>query len=497
MGAEQKLVEPSLEQFVFDDPNSLEDDHPQDECGVLAVYMPGENIGLTVYEGLKRLQHRGQSGAGVAYRMEDTLIVHKGTGLVDEAVKEISPQVRPTNLHMMSSSKVAIGHTRYSTAESVNAMQPILGLAHNGHIETIHETAATFGVETEAGDSDSGILAKIVNQRYEVVGAIEDALADVLPYVEGSYSLVAIEGDKIVGARDPWGTHPLQIAKLGDDRGYMIASESSAFKFAGVDSPADIRDFLEGEIIVVDGNGAVSSQINRKETPAHCMFEYIYFANPISVINGISVVKARRNMGAYLATDSPVEADVVVGVPSSGLAAAKGYAHMSGLEEVDGLIKNESKRSFLARGATREEVLRHKFDVDNTVVEGKRVVLVDDSLIKGNTMRVLVTMLKEAGAREVHFRSAAPQYKNPCYGGMDTRDTSRLIARYNSDQEIAELIGVDSIGFNKVGRINQSIQAARVIGSSIISPNLCTACTTGDYPYRVPDLSAPREMATV
>jgi amidophosphoribosyltransferase len=475
----------------------IEDDKPHDECGVFGVFAPGEELGQVTYDAMQDLQHRGQSGAGVAYCFsQDKLIGHRGPGLIHEAVPEIIP--RPDRLHTidMSGTPLVIAHTRYSTAESDLAYQPLFGqrsgfaLAHNGHIELIDTLAATYGIDAETLVSDSDGITKILDKRAHELGSLDSALAEVLPQIEGAYSLVITDGIRVIGVRDPWGTRPLSLGKLENGNGYVLASETAAFKSV----PAKWeRDIEPGEIVVIDENGTNSTFIDRVEPTRSCMYEYVYLARPDSQIDGTDIFQARKNMGRYLAIDCPAEADVVVGVPDSGLAAAEGFAEQSGLRLVHGLFKHRyvSTRSFIEREGRRDEVLRRKLDPNKWELEGKRVVLLDDSMIKGNTMRGLVTMVLEAGATEVHVRLAGPRYTEPCYGGMDTRQTWRLVARDRSDDEVASVVGANSVAFNSVERVEQSIRGAqREPRVHQLGTFLCTACATGEYPYAVPKAEA-------
>jgi amidophosphoribosyltransferase len=466
------------------------EDKPQDECGVLAVYAPGEPVGELTYEALRRLQHRGQSGAGVAYMLEPGLMWgQKENGLIDNALPDLVPHPERPNMIDVSQSPLALGHTRYSTATSNRASQPFIrnsALGHNGHIELINQLGEQYGIGAGEAVSDSDMLSLIIDKRYTELGDMEAALHEVLPRLEGAYCLTITDGENIYGVRDPWGTHPLSLGILAGGKGYMLASETTAFKFVELKS---LRDVEAGEIIKAGPDGVKSSFIAREEAAAHCMFEYIYIARPTSEVDGVYISQAREQMGRYLATDHPVEADVVVGVPNSGLFAADGYCQTSGIPEVRGLVKNDYEaRTFIERSGKREDILRRKFDINRPELEGRRVVLVDDSVIKGSTMRFIVSMLREeGGASEVHVRSAAPRYKFACYGGMDTRETKRLIARDRTDEQIAAEIGADSIAFNSVERIRQAIEDSRPkTMTRKLGRLLCTGCATGEYPYQVP-----------
>ena len=488
MGLEQKAVEG----FRFeDDQNHYEFDHPQDECGVLGLYMPGANIGGVAYEALMRQQHRGQSGAGIAYTIGDQLIVHKGKGRIDVAIPEISPLFSPNGFSTLEDSLTAVGHTRYSTDENDDAFQPLLdykrriAVSLNGQVQLAHEIAErSFGVDRSKSISDSDSIKEMISSRMDKGDDALAALHAVLPTLEGSYCLTLTDGKRLIAARDPWGTHPLSLAKLKDDKGYVVASETAAFKF--VDTEYE-RDIVEGEIVVIDEDGVHSSFIDRVEEPKHCMFEYIYFAKPTSEVNGVYMYAARKAMGKYLAIDHDVDVDIVVGVPNSGMAAAAGFAEQSSRLKVDGLIKDDFVgRTFIERELMRALALMRKFDVNVLEVAGKKIALVDDSVIKGNTTRETIAMLRKAGAKEIHVLSAAPRYANPCYGGMDTRDISSLIAAHYDDEGIAREIDADSIRFNSVERVKQAINDGRVRDlQRDIGRQICDACHTGNYPYAV------------
>jgi len=476
------------------------DDHPQDECGVLAVYAPGEPVGRITYDGMQELQHRGQSGAGVAHDTADgrQLIVMRGNGLIDAAVPYTVP-TRTDNMDAAFAPTMAIGHIRYSTSDSDSASQPFYGeghafaLAHNGHIEDMTELAVKYGVDASLAASDSHLLTLILgNAATRNNQKMVNALREVLPQIDGAYSLTLTDGERVVGARDPWGFHPLALGKLESTQGYAIASEAAAFKVMGA---TFIRDIEPGEIVSIGQEGVVSTRIDRQELRRTCMFEYIYIARPDGVVDGAHVQLARESMGRHLANEHPVDADVVIGVPDSGMDAAQGYAQASGIPFAPrAIMKNQyTGRSFIEREGKREQTLLRKLRLSTPQIEGKRLVIVDDSLIKGKTMGVLVDMLRQAGAAEVHIRLAAPHYRYPCYMGMDTRQTWRLIARDRTDEEIAAYIGADSVGFNTSQNVELAVQEAR---KSIIKQpvgSLCTACATGKYPFKVPlELSSKR-----
>ncbi len=488
------------------------DDKPKDECGVFGVYAPGEPVAGITYQALLGLQHRGQSGAGIAYPegkyIDGRTIIRpiKNLGLVAEAIgREVRPHYRglSSQLDVSTAPDLAIGHTRYCTAESndVNATQPLIGketniaLAHNGHIDGLEIVAARYDIDVTATVSDSDMLTQIIDQRAAFHGDLEASLAEVLPQVNGAYSLVITDGERVIAARDPYGFHPLALGELSADRGIMVASEAVVFKDLGADF---IRDVEPGEVVTIDEHGLTSFMIDRQETTQNCMFEYIYIARPDGTIDSVPVYRARKQLGRFLAEDNPdIAADVVVPVPQSGLAAAAGFAEVSGIPQVEGIFKNPYVgRSFIERGDKRQVLLNDKFRMNAEELRGKRVALVDDSIIKGKTMSTLISMLREAGATEVTVLSSAPPYINACLMGMDTHNTSLLIARDRTAEEVAEEIGADRVIFNTVRRAEQAIR------ESASDPRLraalgtvCTACATGEYPFPVSgaiDVAMPR-----
>jgi amidophosphoribosyltransferase len=497
MGAENRPVEADIIGDFLDAHAPIEADKPQDECGVAAVYAPGESVGQMTYRIMQRLQHRGQSGAGMAYPVEGSMFVHRGSGLIDRAIPEVLPGANGVSpVDAQPTPHMAIAHTRYSTAEREDAFQPFIGhspaasfaLAHNGHIEMIGEVAERYGIDATDAASDSSLLTEILDVRAGQLGGIEAAIHEITPQLEGSYNLVVTDGEKVIGVRDPWGQHPMSMAELPDSKGYVIASETVAFDAI---ETVNRRDIGRGEIVVIGEDGVHSSSVDRVEPPRYCMFEFGYTARPESVLDGINVYKARKKMGEFLAEDHPVDADIVIGVPDSGLSAAAGFARRSRIPQVLGLFKDQYVgRSFIERGLKRDDILRRKLSPNIDEIADRRVVLVDDSLIKANTMKSLVNLVREAGATAVHVLLAMPQYRHPCYGGMDTRQTERLIARHMDEDGIASYIGADSVAYNSVTRIEQAVAESVVTGNSNIErfggSVLCTACNTGNYPYPVP-----------
>lgn len=480
----------------------IELDRPRDECGVVGVYAPDLPVAGIAYGVLLGLQHRGQSGAGVYVQDEvHGLIGHKNTGLVPIAIKEAAPdQAGYSTLDRMSYSAVAIGHTRYSTSKEndASACQPFkgdltgIGVSHNGHIEGMGAVADTFDVDISRTVSDSHALATVLDGVAHRVG-LDDSLAQVLPHLNGAYCLTITDGERLIAARDPWGFHPLALGKFPGG-GFVVASEAVAFAPTGAGFERDIE---RGEIVSIGPGGIRSSFIDRAEPPKHCAFEYVYIARPDGQINEKSVYRARHNMGRFLAEDHPVEADIVVGVPDSGMIAAFGYAEAAGIPIQVGLSKNSyTQRSFMQRGDDRATTLNDKNRVIPDVVRGQRVIIVDDSMIKGNTMRSLIGQFREAGALEVHVRLAASRYEHPCYMGLDTGDPNELAARGRTDEEICAAIGADTAGFNSLERMQQAVVEADSHGREL-GALLCNACTTGTYPFALLPQARPHRRQEV
>ncbi len=471
---------------------------PGEACGVFGIYAPGQEVAKLAYYALHEIQNRGQNGAGIMVNGQHGLIGHKGVGLIDAAIPEAVPVLDQRTgrtvsiLDEMSAGSIAVAHTRYVTNgdKTSDSSQPIrrggLALATNGHVELLEDLEATYGLDAADYVSDSDFITALYSQQTEELGSVELAVLEVSQRLNGAFSTVLTDGERLIGIRDPWAFRPLSLGALPDGKGYVFASEQpGAFDVVGA---TFVRDLEQGEVVVIDRHGPRSLMIDRQEERLNCMFEYIYFARPESAINGVSVYQARENMGRALAMDDSVEADIVVGVRESGTSAAIGYSKASGLFREEGLFKNPyAVRSFIEDGSLRSRILSRKQRPNSDTLAGQRVILVDDSIIKGNTMADLVQDIRDAGATEVHVRSAAPRYMHPCYFGMDTRDASQLIARSLSDEEIRDKIGADSVAFNSVERVRQSIiRVARTEAIARRAGQICHACATGDYPVEVP-----------
>ena len=453
-------------------------DHPREECGVVGVYVPGAEASRVTFFGLFALQHRGQESAGIAASDGEQINVHTDMGLVTQIFRE-------RDFYPLAG-ELAIGHTRYSTtgtSQLCNA-QPLLvegragrlALAHNGNIINAVQLKAQLQGQWDckfASTTDSEVMA------YQLVNAPGDSWEERVFYcmrtLEGAYSLVALTEDTLIAARDPLGIRPLCMGKL--DGGWVIASESCALDHLGADY---LRDIKPGEVVVIDRNGVRSAvRSNNPERRAMCIFEHIYFARPDSVLDGILVYSARQEMGAQLAREHPVDADLVVGIPDSSTAAAVGYARESGIPYSDGLIKNRYVgRTFIEpEQRLRDLGVRQKFNPLTEVIKGQRLVVVDDSIVRGTTTPHVIRVLRRAGAKEIHIRVCAPPIKYPCYMGVDMADQDELIAANKTVEEIRELTGADSLGFLSITRLLEVTKGEH--------GGFCDACFTGNYPVPV------------
>ena len=450
-----------------------------EECGVFGVIAPeAANVAEISYYGLYALQHRGQESCGIVVNDDGIFASHKDIGLVSEV---FSSDI----LSKMPYGTMAVGHTRYGTTGGTNRSncQPIevnhqkgrMALAHNGNLSN----AAQLRDELELSGaifhttSDTETIAYIVTRERLKAPSIEEALSRAMNVLDGAYSLILMSPQKLICARDPYGFRPLCYGKTPDGT-YVVASESCAVKAVGAEF---IRDVEPGEIIVFTKNGLASRRehCNKKDKKL-CIFEYIYFARPDSSIDGVSVHQARVKAGEILARVHPAEADVVIGVPDSGLDAALGFSRWSGIPYGIGLIKNKYiGRTFIEPGDRLDKV-KIKLSAIEGAVRGKRVVLIDDSIVRGTTSSRIVKLLREAGAREIHMRISAPPFLHPCYYGTDIDSEEHLIACKHSVKEISDMIGADSLGYLPAENL------AELTGSC----DICSACFTGAYPTEVP-----------
>lgn len=462
-----------------------EDEKLREECGVFGIYdFDGNDVASTIYYGLFALQHRGQESCGIA--VSDTngpkgvVKSHKGMGLVNEVFA-------PEQLSALKGD-IGVGHTRYSTAGSstrenaqplvLNYVKGTLGLAHNGNLVNAPElrreleyTGAIFQTTI-----DSEVIAYHIARERIHTGSVEEAVSRAMDKIKGAYSLIVMSPRKLIGARDPYGFRPLCIGKR--DNAYILASETCALDTIGA---TFVRDVEPGEIVTITpqkGIEADKSHCLPKDQEARCIFEYIYFARPDSHFDGVSVYQARIQSGRFLAMDSPVEADLVVGVPESGNAAALGYSLQSGIPYGTAFVKNGYVgRTFIKPGqSSRESSVRVKLNVLKEAVNGKRVIMIDDSIVRGTTSDRIVKMLRDAGAKEVHMRVSSPPFLHPCYFGTDVPAEEQLIAHNRTIEEIRRVIGADSLAYLKTERL----------GEMIGGMGHCTACFTGEYPIAPP-----------
>ena len=450
-----------------------------EECGVFGI-MTGSaaNVAETAYYGLFALQHRGQESCGIVVNDDGVFTSHKDIGLVSEVFTKETLSAFPKGT-------MAVAHTRYATTgkASRNNCQPIevnhqkgkMALAHNGNLSNAAKLRSKLELSGAIfhTSSDTEIIAYLVTKERLKTASIEDALCSAVKYLEGAYSLILMSAQKLICARDPHGFRPLSYGKTKDGS-YIVASESCALSAVGAEF---IRDVEPGEVLIFSPNGIESRKDRCKTTPIkHCIFEYIYFSRPDSVLDGISVQAARIRSGEVLAKRYATDADVVIGVPDSGLDAALGYSIASGIPYRIGLIKNKYIGRTFISPENRSDQVRIKLAAVPEAVEGKKIVLVDDSIVRGTTSRQIVKLLRDAGAKEIHMRVCAPPFLHPCYYGTDIDSTDTLIACHHSVEEIAAIIGADSLGFLPVENLKD------LVGNC----NYCSACFTGDYPTPTP-----------
>ncbi len=455
-----------------------------EECGVFGIFSPTKtDVASSCYYGLFALQHRGQESCGIVVNDDGLFHTHKDIGIVNDV---FTPQI----LKDLGKGNMAIGHVRYGTSgvdsrlESqpmvVNHVKGRMALAHNGCLTNTFELREQLELEGSIfhSTSDTEVIAYLITKERLTAPSIESALEATMDRLEGAYSLVVMSPSKLMAVRDPHGFHPLCYGITEDGR-YVIASESCALDSV---SAKLIREIDPGEILVIDEGGVRSIRTHCNKVPrSMCVFEYIYFARPDSIIEGQGVHEARCQAGAFLAKSHPVEADVVIGVPDSGLDAAVGYSRESGIPYGIGFLKNKYiGRTFIVPGQkSREDRVRIKLNVVKSTVAGKRVVLIDDSIVRGTTCARIIKLLRDAGAKEVHMRVSAPPFVNPCYYGTDIPSKELLIACNHSLEEIEKIIGVDSLGY-------LSLDDAKHLASNISGQGFCTACFDGQYPTEIP-----------
>ena len=454
-----------------------------EECGVFGLCVDGmEHAAGCVYNALYALQHRGQESAGIAINDGGVITSHKDVGLVSEV---FTPEV----LEHLGNGSMAVGHVRYATTGRksrsnaqpmvINHVKGTMALCHNGNLtnaaelrEKLELSGAIFHTT-----SDTEVIAYTITGARLKTPSIEAAVSAAMDIIQGAYSLVLLSPRKLIAARDPNGFRPLCIGTL--DGGYVFASESCALDAIGA---CFLRDVEPGEIVVADKDGLRSIKDHcGKAKSSLCVFEFIYFARPDSVIDGAGVHEARLRAGAFLALEHPVQADIVIGVPDSGIDAAIGYARQSGIPYGTGFIKNKYiARTFIAPGQkNREDKVSIKLNPISSVVRGKRVVIVDDSIVRGTTSARIVRHLREAGATEVHMRISAPPFLHPCYFGTDIDSRDHLIACNHTVEEIGSIIGADSLGYLSVENVHKLANGCRC--------TFCDGCFTGHYPVPVPE----------
>ena len=450
----------------------LESDAPHEECGVIGVYGLPEAAHLA-YLGLYALQHRGQESAGIVASDGSRIQSQKGLGLLTEAI-------RPEGLSALPG-HIAVGHVRYSTtgAKRVQNIQPlvieysqgIVGVAHNGNLTNARTLRRAFEDKGSIfqTSTDSEVFVHLMADPQSLRS--EDPLKEALGRVRGAYSLLILTKDSLIAARDPFGFRPLSLGRLG--AGYVVASETCALDLLGAEH---VRDLEPGEIVTIDDSGLSSKSLTPSLQQARCVFEFIYFARPDSVLFGETVHNVRVRLGENLAASRPADADIVISVPDSGNSAALGYSRESGIPLDFGFVRNHYVgRTFITPGAdVRTSGVKIKLNVVRDVVRDRRVVVVDDSIVRGTTSRARIASLREAGAREVHLRISAPPIRRPCYYGIDFQHVEELIASGHSVDEIARFVGVDSLGYQTVEGL-----LAALPGSG---KDYCLGCFTGDYP---------------
>lgn len=452
-------------------------DKMEEECGVFGIYSKEVNeVAQITYYGLYALQHRGQESAGISVSNFGEIVTYKGMGLTADVFT-------PETLNNLVGN-AAIGHVRYSTtgASKLENAQPLesryklgqIAVAHNGNLtnakiirELLEDAGSTFNTSI-----DSEVIIKMIARKAN--GNVEDAIRSTVGAIKGAYALVILAGNKLVGVRDPYGIRPLCLG-INENGDYILASESCAIDAVG---GTLIRDVLSGEMVIIDENGVKSVKYSENNKKAPCSFEHIYFARPDSVIDGLNVYESRVEAGRLLAKQMKVDADVVIGVPDSGIPAAIGFAEASGIPYAIGLVKNKYiGRTFIKpTQALREQAVMVKLNPLKVNLEGKRVVIIDDSLVRGTTSKILIEIIRRAGAKEVHFRSASPAVKHSCYFGIDTAHREELIAARLSVEEIRKEINADTLDYLSMENMLKSLKGC----------DYCVGCFNGEYPVDTP-----------
>ncbi|WP_294658848.1 amidophosphoribosyltransferase [uncultured Fusobacterium sp.] len=452
-------------------------DKMEEECGVFGIYSKDRSeVAQITYYGLYALQHRGQESAGISVSNFGEIVTYKGMGLTADVFTSKTLENLVGN--------AAIGHVRYSTtgASKLENAQPLesryklgqIAVAHNGNLtnakiirELLEDGGSTFNTTI-----DSEVIIKMIARKAN--GNVEDAIRSTVGAIKGAYALVILAGNKLVGVRDPYGIRPLCLG-INENGDYILASESCAIDAVG---GTLIRDILPGEMVIIDENGVKSIKYSENNKKAPCSFEHIYFARPDSIIDGLNVYESRVEAGRLLAKQMKVEADVVIGVPDSGVPAAIGFAEASGIPYAIGLVKNKYiGRTFIKpTQALREQAVMVKLNPLKVNLEGKRVVIIDDSLVRGTTSKILIEIIRKAGAKEVHFRSASPAVKHSCYFGIDTAHREELIASRLSVEEIRKEINADTLDYLTMENMLKSLKGC----------SYCVGCFNGEYPVDTP-----------
>lgn len=452
-------------------------DKMEEECGVFGIYSKDRSeVAQITYYGLYALQHRGQESAGISVSNFGEIVTYKEMGLTADVFTSKTLENLVGN--------AAIGHVRYSTtgASKLENAQPLesryklgqIAVAHNGNLtnakiirELLEDGGSTFNTTI-----DSEVIIKMIARKAN--GNVEDAIRSTVGAIKGAYALVILAGNKLVGVRDPYGIRPLCLG-INENGDYILASESCAIDAVG---GTLIRDILPGEMVIIDENGVKSIKYSENNKKAPCSFEHIYFARPDSIIDGLNVYESRVEAGRLLAKQMKVEADVVIGVPDSGVPAAIGFAEASGIPYAIGLVKNKYiGRTFIKpTQALREQAVMVKLNPLKVNLEGKRVVIIDDSLVRGTTSKILIEIIRKAGAKEVHFRSASPAVKHSCYFGIDTAHREELIASRLSVEEIRKEINADTLDYLTMENMLKSLKGC----------NYCVGCFNGEYPVDTP-----------
>lgn len=470
----------------FDDSWILSErpENPEEACGVFGIYAENEDVARMTYFGLHALQHRGQESAGIAVADGHSLMVVKNLGLVTEVFTESDLESLKGHL--------AVGHTRYSTTGSgkkwenaqpmISAIGPnTIALAHNGNLvntASLREELGQLGVRFRS-TTDSEVMVRLVDHFTQVHHSIRAGIRDAMRMIRGAYAVVMMSEEALYAFRDPNGVRPLVLGQLNSGRrGWVVASETCALDIVGAEY---VRDVAPGELIRIKNGELESEQAVPPGTPSLCIFEFVYFARPDSVMNNQSVYEARRRQGMALARTRPVDADLVIGVPDSGIPGAVGYARASALPYGEGLVKNRYVgRTFISpTQSLRQQGIRLKLNPLKRIIDGKRLIVVDDSIVRGNTSKQLVQLLFDAGAAEVHMRLTSPPVVWPCFYGIDTDTQEQLIAANHSLDEIRDFIGATSLAYLSLDDL--------VASTGCDAGDFCRACFDGDYPIEVPE----------